>query len=162
MSGLVRGVAVKALLLCVVFFVSGCERQSDWWFGSNNKKLSAQPVGNFVTVLKAEGKSEAVFIASVDTDKGIIKVKNLKGKPKSGKSYDLWAIGAAYKAPLSLGVVDNSVDIPVKKLGGTNPDFLKKVSFAISVEPYGGSRTGKPTGPVLYTGQVKPSQQTRS
>ncbi len=161
MSGYIWGKAAQIMLLCMILLVSGCERQVNWLFSSNEKQLSAQPVGNFVTVLRAAKTNKAVFTASVDTKKGVIRVKNLKGKPKGGKSFELWAIGAAEK-PLSLGVVDKSIDISARKLGSTNPDFLKNIKFAISVEPYGGSRTGQPTGPVLYTGQLKPSIETKS
>ncbi|MGH1351018.1 MAG: anti-sigma factor [Methyloligellaceae bacterium] len=159
MSGFIGGRAVQIMLLCVVLVASGCERQVNWLFNSKERQLSAQPVGNFVTVLRAAKTNKAVFTASVDTKKGVIRVQNLKGNPKGGKSFELWAIGAGEK-PLSLGVVDKSVNIPASKLGSSNPDFLKNISFAISVEPYGGSRTGQPTGPVLYTGKLEPAAKT--
>ena len=64
------------------------------------------------------------------------------------KSYELWSI-APNEAPKSLGVVEQaslSRDLPVDPAGD--------LTLAISLEPKGGSPTGAPTGPVVFTGAL--------
>ncbi len=40
------------------------------------------------------------------------------------------------------------------RLGKVDPALLGDTVFAVSLEPEGGSPTGQPTGPVLYTGKL--------
>lgn len=67
----------------------------------------------------------------------------------AGRAFELWVI-VGNSAPRSLGVFDPN--------GGrvTLPDVPGDVvpTLAISVEPPGGSPTGLPTGPVIFTGQL--------
>ena len=64
--------------------------------------------------------------------------------------FELWCIAAG--KPWALGVIsskrDHRVTIPSWEMPGNG------VALAVSVEPFGGSRTGQPTGPVLYQGKV--------
>jgi len=72
---------------------------------------------------------------------------------ESGRSLELWAIPAD-GVPVSLGVIPDDgkgrVDLSAnqRKLLGT------QTTMAITLEPKGGSPTGKPTGPILYKGQL--------
>ena len=75
-------------------------------------------------------------------------------KAEAGKTYELWAVGGGRAAPQSLGVIDASLKIPTEYLGKVDPATLGETVFAISLEPQGGSPTGAPTGPVLYTGKL--------
>jgi anti-sigma-K factor RskA len=75
-------------------------------------------------------------------------------KPGPDKVYELWAL-AQSGAPKALGVIPegNLVRLPLD-----NPvdETLSNIStLAVSVEPPGGSPTGKPTGPVLYSGPIE-------
>ncbi|WP_119389601.1 anti-sigma factor [Taklimakanibacter lacteus] len=109
--------------------------------------------GNYVAVLQPEGPGPA-FVASIDLKDGTIRVKRLGNQAETGKSYELWAVGGGRAAPQSLGVIDASLKIPAGTLGKVDPATLNETVFAISLEPQGGSPTGAPTGPVLYTGKL--------
>ncbi|MGE4247890.1 MAG: anti-sigma factor [Parvibaculaceae bacterium] len=109
--------------------------------------------GNYVAVLQPEGPGPA-FVASIDIKDGTISVKRLGAEAEAGKSYELWAVGGGRAAPQSLGVIDASLRIPADQLGKVDPATLGETVFAISLEPQGGSPTGAPTGPVLYTGKL--------
>lgn len=67
------------------------------------------------------------------------------------RSLELWALPAG-GAPRSLGLIPPSgsgrVDVPASALDAVP-------AIAISLEPRGGSRTGAPTGPVLWSGKVE-------
>jgi hypothetical protein len=63
-------------------------------------------------------------------------------------SLQLWLIPAG--RPGILGLLHS--DIPTKVPSGTQP--YPDATIAISLEPEGGSPTGLPTGPVLYSGKI--------
>lgn len=109
--------------------------------------------GNYVAVLQPEGPGPA-FVAAIDLKDGTIRVKRLGEQAEAGKSYELWAVGGGRANPQSLGVIDASLRIPASQLGKVDPATLGETVFAISLEPQGGSPTGAPTGPVLYTGRL--------
>ncbi len=68
----------------------------------------------------------------------------------TSRSLELWLIPVG-KAPISLGLVDNqnTTAITLK-----DRELARSGMIAISLEPQGGSPTGQPTGPVLYSGQL--------
>ena len=105
--------------------------------------------GRYVAVLQSEGPGPA-FVASVDLSAGTISVRRVDAEPQAGKSYEVWAVGGGRDKPQSLGVIDASLKIPQSRFGTLAPDTV----LAISLEPEGGSPTGQPTGPVLYTGTL--------
>lgn len=101
----------------------------------------------FVAVLTAEGAKPA-FVATVDTGKGTISVRRVASEAPPDKSYELWSI-EPNAAPKSLGLVEQaslSRALPVAPTG--------KATLAISLEPKGGSPTGAPTGPVVFSGAL--------
>jgi anti-sigma-K factor RskA len=68
-----------------------------------------------------------------------------------GSSLELWALPKG-RAPRSLGVVAGGEKIALP-LGAVAENALRDVTIlAVSAEPKGGSRSGAPTGPVLYSG----------
>ena len=73
---------------------------------------------------------------------------------KEAKSAELWVIEGK-NPPRSLGVIDikgpNAHAITTQQLTG----LQSGATLAISIEPYGGSPTGQPTGPVVATGTLR-------
>ncbi len=107
----------------------------------------------YVAVLQSEGPGPA-FIASVDLASGMISVRPVSATTPSGKSYELWALGAGRDKPQSLGVIAANFRIPAGTLGKVDSTALGDTLFAVSLEPEGGSPTGQPTGPVMFTGKL--------
>ncbi len=105
--------------------------------------------GRYVAVLQSEGPGPA-FVAAVDLVAGTISVRRVGVEPQAGKSYEVWAVGGGRDKPQSLGVIDASLKVPQSRFGTLEPDTV----LAISLEPEGGSPTGQPTGPVLFTGKL--------
>ena len=66
------------------------------------------------------------------------------------RALELWAVPADGSGPRSLGVLPTGAGATValrgKVLAGVD-------TLAVSVEPPGGSPTGKPTGPIVYAGK---------
>ena len=110
-------------------------------------RTAPTPQSQFVAVLTAEGAKPA-FVAMVDTAKGTISVRRVASEAPPDKSYELWAI-EPNAAPKSLGLLEQaslSRALPVAPTG--------KATLAISLEPKGGSPTGAPTGPVVFSGAL--------
>jgi anti-sigma-K factor RskA len=63
------------------------------------------------------------------------------------RDLELWALAAGATAPAPLGVIPPAgTTVP--------PGVAEGTTLLVSLEPKGGSPTGKPTGPVLYAGTL--------
>jgi anti-sigma-K factor RskA len=91
----------------------------------------------------------------VDTARGIVTVRAVAMEQPSDRSLELWAIPEGGQ-PVSLGLVDPATAVQRfrPEVSGTIPT---RGQFAVSVEPPGGSPTGAPTGPVIYSGILVPA-----
>lgn len=69
----------------------------------------------------------------------------------SGKDLELWALPAG-GVPTSLGLVGEAERSMVKLAAAANQSLANVPTLAISLEPKGGSPTGRATGPVLALG----------
>lgn len=72
---------------------------------------------------------------------------------ESGRSLELWAIPAD-GVPVSLGVIPDDGKGRVELSASQRQLLGSQTTMAITLEPKGGSPTGKPTGPILYKGQL--------
>lgn len=134
--------AAGALAACLIVFAV-------------SREFSRPAETNFVAVLESNERVPA-FVASVDLKRGRISIIRVGSEPAQGRSHELWALGAGRKAPQSLGVINASARIPAERLGSLETSKLHDTVFAISLEPIGGSPTGQPTGPVVFTGKLVP------
>jgi anti-sigma-K factor RskA len=106
----------------------------------------------YVAVLSDAKTNRAVLVATAGQADNVLRVNTLDPSIQvSGRSLELWALPRDGK-PKSLGVIGTAqraelrLDAPADKSLGSVP------ALAISLEPQGGSPTGQPTGPVLYSG----------
>ena len=113
-----------------------------------------EPAGTIV-VLLAGADAKPVLVATTSRSERALHVKAVGTIAlPPGKSLELWLLPDA-GAPRSMGLVDASrtVTLPLDATGET---FLAGAKgLAISLEPSGGSPTGAPTGPILYTGKIE-------
>lgn len=107
----------------------------------------------FVAVLQQGGASPA-FILTVDVASKTITARRVAADPQAGKSYELWLVSDQFPTPRSLGVVGADEFTTGAKLANYEPDTISGATYAVSLEPEGGSPTGAPTGPVLWTGKL--------
>ena len=107
--------------------------------------------GRYVAVVDSDGR-EPALIAEVDTVAGIIRVRTLTAQTPQGRSLELWHVPEG-EAPRSLGVLTAGLDAQTIRSGGGAP---RGGIIAVSVEPEGGSPSGAPTGPIVYTGRLIP------
>lgn len=107
----------------------------------------------FVAVLQKDSISPA-FVVSVDIATKQLTVRQVSAEKLQGKSYELWLINANLPAPRSLGLVHDSGFTRGVTLAGYAPAVVESSVLAVSLEPEGGSTTGLPTGPVVFTGKL--------
>ena len=107
-----------------------------------------QEGGRYLAVVQGGGALPALIVR-VDTRTGTAQVRPVGAEAPAGRNLELWYVGAEGPKPIGLvGVASNRVTLPA----GASPDGV----IAVSVEPPGGSPTGQPTGPVIYTGKLIP------
>jgi anti-sigma-K factor RskA len=105
-----------------------------------------------VAVLQQEPTAPA-FLLTLDTQHRTLFVRRVSATPEAGKSYELWLISKRLGAPRSLGIVGNDEFTERALPGNYDVDTLRAAVYAVSLEPTGGSPSGAPTGPVLFTGK---------
>jgi anti-sigma-K factor RskA len=129
-------------------------------------RIIEKPVDNpnrLVAVLQKDAASPA-FILTVDVASRTMTVRRVAAEEQAGKSYELWLVSKQFAKPRSLGVVGAREFTTGTVLAAYPPDTISDATYAISLEPEGGSPTGEPTGPVLWGGKlidVVPSAQQR-
>jgi anti-sigma-K factor RskA len=106
----------------------------------------------FVAVLQRDSVSPA-FILTVDLEARTMTVRRVAAETQADKSYELWLVSTRFGAPRSLGLVGDHEFTPAR-LANYEPNTISDAVYAISLEPTGGSPTGQPTGPVLWTGKL--------
>jgi len=107
--------------------------------------------GRFVAVLQPNATSPA-FILTVDVASRTASVRRVASGPPPGKSYELWLVSDRFPAPRSLGVV-GADDFTRAALAAYDPAVLSNATYAVSLEPEGGSPSGQPTE-VLFASKL--------
>ena len=105
---------------------------------------------NFVAVFQ-QGDAQPSFLLSIDLQSRNVTIRPVAAEPQPGKSYQLWILAKDLgPVPLSLGLLDSPENPTRKALTDYDPATLRSATFGISLEPEGGSPTGRPTGPALH------------
>ena len=110
------------------------------------------PANRFVAVLQQNAQSPA-FILTVDVATRTASVRRVSAEQQPGKSYELWLVSDRFPAPRSLGLVGAN-EFARPTLANYDPAVISGATYAVSLEPEGGSPTGAPTGPVLFAGKL--------
>lgn len=104
--------------------------------------------GSYVAAINRGGDQPALIVR-VDLAKRMVYVRPVATNIPAGHSLELWYIGHNMP-PRSMGLVDKRG----RRMPLPEGAKLEDANFAVSVEPEGGSPTGAPTGPVVYSGQL--------
>lgn len=114
---------------------------------------SNEMAATYLAVLSDSKTQKPMLVVSAGRNSNDLWVKTLDPAIHvPDKSLELWALPPG-QAPKSFGVVAPSEKMIALKLASVADQSLADTPmFAISLEPKGGSPTGAPTGPVLFTG----------
>jgi anti-sigma-K factor RskA len=109
-----------------------------------------QPSKQYVAAFQKDDASP-LFLLSVDLETRTLSIRSVAAQPQAGKSYQLWiASDQIGPAPQSLGLIEDSSDVTRRALARYDRAIVEKATFGVSLEPLGGSPTGRPTGPALH------------
>jgi anti-sigma-K factor RskA len=115
-------------------------------------EVPSPQMAEFVAILQQDASSPA-FLLTIDLEKRSLSVRKVGAEAQAGRSYELWLVSDRAPAPRSLGVIGQNEYTVHRGLPFDAPT-LHNATYAVSLEPAGGSPTGAPTGPVLYTGKL--------
>lgn len=108
----------------------------------------------YVTVV-SDGDTGPVWLLQVFAETGELQANAIVDIPTPpGKSYELWMLPDDGTAPVSLGLIRGTGETRLPLTAGMLTILSETSTLAISLEPAGGSPTGAPTGPVIYTAPV--------
>jgi anti-sigma-K factor RskA len=109
-----------------------------------------QAPSSYVAVFQKDDVSPA-FLLSVDLQTRTLSIRMVAAERQPGKSYQLWiATEQSGGVPRSLGLIEDNSDITRTVLTAYDPAVVQTATFGVSLEPAGGSPTGRPTGPALH------------
>ncbi len=114
---------------------------------------SSPRAAQYVALLQRDSTSPA-FILTVDEATKNFTVRRVGASPEPGKSYELWLVSDRLQRPRSLGVIGGSDFTARPALASYDIDTVNRATYAVTTEPEGGSPTGLPTGPIVFTGKL--------
>jgi anti-sigma-K factor RskA len=107
----------------------------------------------YVAILQKDAASPA-FEVTVNLDTRELTVRPVAAQAPPGKSYELWIIDAKLGGPRSLGVIGDATR--EANLSAYDRAVVENATYAVTVEPPGGSPNGKPSGPPVFIGKLIP------
>lgn len=114
------------------------------------RPLLLSPVSQDIAVIQT---SDAKAWWLVSKAENTLRVKSTAAVADEAQhDYELWMLPANGQAPISLGLLpqqgERTLGWPVEAEG------IQIAALAVSLEPIGGSITGVPSGPVLFTAEI--------
>jgi anti-sigma-K factor RskA len=117
------------------------------------KVPTPQASAQFVALLQKDGNSPA-FILTVDAASKNFTVRKVGAAAEPGKSYELWLISDKLRQPRSLGVIGGNDFTTRPVLSAYDTETVNQATYAVTLEPEGGSPSGAPTGSVVFSGKL--------
>ena len=117
-------------------------------FIADQEMTGPKPAGVFVAAVNRGGDRTALIVR-VDLATRTVYVRPVSAETPQGKSLELWMIPPGEK-PRSMGVIGAESE----RLPAPTGVAIEQATFAVTIEPTGGSPTGGPTGPVVYSGAL--------
>jgi anti-sigma-K factor RskA len=119
-------------------------------------RLGPLPTGSapaqYVVVLVAPGGNAPGWVVQASGAQQLSLIPVGQASVPPDKTLQFWTKVDTWAAPVSLGLVKpgDTVRVPIDKLPPLQPNQL----FELTLEPAGGSPTGKPTGPIQFIGRA--------
>ncbi|OAT32850.1 hypothetical protein M975_1289 [Buttiauxella brennerae ATCC 51605] len=104
-----------------------------------------------LVVLNSSDAAKEQWVVNADRERKTLQLVPVQPREiAASNSLELWAIPSGAK-PISLGLVNAH---EATELTAANVALSPGTTIAISLEPQGGSPTGQPTGPVIFSGTL--------
>jgi anti-sigma-K factor RskA len=115
---------------------------------------AAQSGGSRLVAVLQQDPTAPAFLLTIDPANLNLTVRRVSAAPDPGHSYELWLISPRFPAPRSLGVVGANEFTERTLAKDYDLQTVRNATYKISFEPAGGSKTGAPTGPILFGGKL--------
>lgn len=104
----------------------------------------------YVAILIDDATRQAGAVVNAFADGRVEMIPLVEMNVPDGRALQVWTLWNKEIGPRSVGLLSRAkaTQLDLEKLPGTTADQL----FEITLEPAGGSPTGRPTGPILYKG----------
>lgn len=119
-----------------------------------HSQAPAKPQGSRLVAALQQEPIAPAFLVTVDSQSRTLTVRRVSTAADASHSYELWLIPNHSTTPHSLGVVGDEKFTQRPLPANFDIDTMQNASYAVSLEPHGGSPTGAPTGPILFTGKL--------
>jgi anti-sigma-K factor RskA len=111
-----------------------------------------KPPPSYLSLLSDPKTQKPVLLVSAGRKSDLLWVKTLDPAIHvADRSLQLWAVPRS-GAPISLGMVSVDEKAMLKLVAVADQSLSEIPALAVSLEPMGGSPTGAPTGPILFSG----------
>ena len=115
---------------------------------------TSQPEASRLVASLAPRESDVHYFVVYDARTADIGLSHVTGERQSGRDFELWVMEND-QPPVSLGVIPDGSTVHLAVDQALRARIEQGAVFAISLEPQGGSPTGKPTGPVVAAGDLR-------
>lgn len=115
---------------------------------------AAPPPGGQLMAVLQQDPSAPAFLLTVDPSARTMTVRTVAAKAEASHSFQLWLIASRAAKPVSLGLIGGSQYTELALPADFDAAAIAAATYAVSFEPAGGSKTGAPTGPILFTGRL--------
>lgn len=114
-----------------------------------------QPGRGLIEIAELSAKDQSVRVTAHRSKDGGVLALSATPPMVAGtnQSYEVWLIPTEGSDPISLGVL-GALDGRLTLAEAQRQRLRAGATLAVSVEPTGGSPTGKPSGPVILTGRI--------
>lgn len=150
-----RGWGLVATGCAAALVVASAIRQPEIREVVKTVEVPAPVQPSYVAALE-DKQGNVAFVALAPLKSDELTVKQVAMEPlRPGQSYELWGLPAKPgERVTSLGVIPQTERGMIKLAAAADRTLADFPQLAISLEPEGGSKTGQPTGPVMYVGSV--------
>jgi anti-sigma-K factor RskA len=115
---------------------------------------AAPPSGSRLVAVLQQAPFAPAFLLTIDPASKTLTARRIAARAQAGHSYELWLFPPNSTTPQALGVVGEQEFTQPKLPADVDSSKLRAATYAISFEPAGGSKTGAPSGPILFTGKL--------
>jgi anti-sigma-K factor RskA len=95
------------------------------------------------------------FILTVDVEKRTLTVRTVAAQRQPDRDFQIWIQPRPDVPPESLGLVSTDEFTVRTTLAAYDPGVIGSATYGISLEPVGGSPTGRPTSPAIHARLVQ-------
>jgi anti-sigma-K factor RskA len=113
------------------------------------REVPAPVPAKLVAVFQKDERSPE-FVLTVDVERRMLTVRTVAAQRQPDRDFQIWIQPRPDVPPESLGLVSADEFTVRSTLASYDPSVISSATYGISLEPVGGSPTGRPTSPAIH------------